>query len=100
VAGALIAGPVGAAVGGAAGLATGGTIEAITEPPPPPVRQYVVSNPVDPVYLEGEVVVGAGVPDTVELRPVPDYQYRYVDINGQPVLVDPQTRRIVYVVRQ
>lgn len=99
VAGALIAGPIGAAVGGVAGAATGGTIEAAAEPPPPPVREYVTSNPGEPVYLDGEVVVGAGVPDSVQLRDVPDYQYRYVDINGQPVLVDPQTRRIVYVVR-
>ena len=53
----------------------------------------------DPVYLEGEVVVGAGLPETVQLRPVPDYEYNYVYVNGQPVLVEPQSRRIVYVVR-
>jgi uncharacterized protein YraI len=99
VAGALIAGPVGAAIGGVAGAATGGTVDVLTSPPPQPVQTYIASNPVQPVYLEGEVVVGAGVPEAVELRPVPDYQYRYVDINRQPVLVDPQTRRIVYVVR-
>ena len=68
--------------------------------PPPQVRTYVVGNPVDPVYLQGEVVVGAGLPETVQLRPVPDYgTYRYVYVNGQPVLVDPASRRIVYVYR-
>lgn len=68
--------------------------------PPPQVGTYVVSNPVDPIYLEGEVVVGAGLPETVQLRPVPDYStYRYVYVNGQPVLVDPASRRIVYVYR-
>jgi len=68
-------------------------------PPPPAVQTYVVQNPVDPVYLNGEVVVGAGVPDTVKLVEVPDSQYDYVYVNGQPVLVDPGTRRIVYVYR-
>ena len=68
--------------------------------PPQQVRTYVVSNPVDPVYLQGEVVVGAGLPETVQLRPVPDYgTYRYVYVNGQPVLVDPASRRIVYIYR-
>ena len=44
--------------------------------------------------------VGAGVPESVKLTTVPDYEYRYVYVNGQPVLVDPQTRKIVYVDRQ
>ena len=63
------------------------------------MRTYVVSNPVDPVYLDGEVVVGAGLPETVELRTIPDYEYRYVYVNRQPVLVEPDSRRIVYVYR-
>ena len=67
--------------------------------PPPQIRTYVTSNPVDPVYLQGEVVVGAGLPETVQLRPVPDYSYRYVYVNRQPVLVDPASRRIVYIYR-
>ena len=99
VAGALIAGPLGAAVGGVAGAAVGGTAEGISSPPPEQVRTYVQSNQVDPVYLDGEVVVGAALPETVTLSEIPDYEYRYVYVNGQPVLVEPQTRRIVYVVR-
>jgi uncharacterized protein YraI len=90
VTGAIVAGPVGAAVGGV----TGAVLE-----PPQQIRTYVVANPVDPVYLQGEVVVGAGLPETVQLRPVPDYNYRYVYVNGQPVLVDPASRQIVYVYR-
>jgi uncharacterized protein YraI len=105
VAGALIGGPIGAvagaaiggAAGGVSGAATGAVVDAIS--PPDQVTTYVRSNPVDPVYLEGEVVVGAGLPETVQLRPVPDYEYNYVYVNGQPVLVEPQSRRIVYVVR-
>jgi uncharacterized protein YraI len=98
VGGALIAGPVGAAVGGAAGLALGGAVGSAAEPPPQ-VRTYVTQNRLDPVYLDGEVVVGAGVPETVRIREIPDYQYQYVYVNNQPVLVDPGTRRIVYVMR-
>ena len=98
VAGALIAGPIGAAIGGVAGATAGGVVgEAIQ--PTPAVREYVTTNQVEPVYLEGEVVVGAGVPETVQLQTVPDYEYRYAYINGQPVLIDPGTRRIVSVVR-
>ncbi|RWN59250.1 DUF1236 domain-containing protein [Mesorhizobium sp.] len=67
--------------------------------PPAEVRTYIETNRVDPVYLEGEVVTGATLPDTVELREIPDYDYRYVYVNGQPALVDPGTRRIMYVER-
>ncbi len=72
-------------------------IDAIT--PPETVRTYIDETPMDPVYLEGEVVVGASIPETVTFTEVPDYEYRYTRINGQPVLVDPGTRRIVYVYR-
>lgn len=98
VAGALIAGPLGAAVGGVAGAATGGFADAVIEPPAE-VRTYITANEVDPVFLDGEVVIGAGLPETVVLREVPDYEYRYVYVNNQPVLVEPQTRRIVYIAR-
>jgi uncharacterized protein YraI len=85
-------------VGPEDGMTTDDTIGTIE--PPSEVRTYVVDHRSDPVYLNGEVVVGAGLPDNVELTEIPDYQYRYVDVNGQPVLVDPRTRRIVYIVRQ
>ena len=98
VAGAIIGGPIGAAIGGVAGVAVGGTAGAAAEPPAE-VRTYVTSNKIDPIYLDGEVVVGAGLPETVELREIPDYEYRYVYLNGQPVLVEPGSRKIVYVLR-
>jgi uncharacterized protein YraI len=99
IAGAIIGGPIGAVVGGVAGATVGGTAEGIASPPPEKVVSYVQSNQGQPVYLDGEVVVGASLPETVVLSEVPDYEYRYVYVNGQPVLVEPQTRRIVYVVR-
>lgn len=81
----------GAIVGGVAGLATS------IVSPPDHVRTYVVENRVDPVLLEGEVVVGATLPDVVTLHPVPEYQYQYAYVNGVPVLVEPSSRRIVHV---
>ncbi|RWH70694.1 MAG: DUF1236 domain-containing protein [Mesorhizobium sp.] len=79
-------------------IIAGEPIEPIRRPPAE-VRTYIETNRVDPVYLEGEVVTGATLPDTVELREIPDYDYRYVYVNGQPALVDPGTRRIMYVER-
>ncbi|GGD31353.1 hypothetical protein GCM10011335_37980 [Aureimonas glaciei] len=92
--GALVGGPVGAAVGGVAGLAVGASAD-IADPD----IEYVRSNPVDPIYLEGEVVTGAQLPGTVELREIPQSKYRYVYVNGQPVIVQQDTRQIVRVIR-
>ena len=94
--GAVVGGPVGALVGAAIGGATG---NAATPEPPPEVRTYITANPQQPVVLEGEVVVGAGIPESVTLYEVPGQSdYRYVVVNGQPVLVNAE-RRIVYVYR-
>lgn len=67
--------------------------------PPAEVRTYITRHPAEPVYLDGEVVRGATLPDTVVLQSIPDYDYDYVYVNGQPVLVEPQSRRIVYIER-
>jgi len=72
-----------------------GSVEAIS--PPETVTTYVQTNPAQTVRLRGDVVVGASVPADVTFQEIPDYQYRYVRINDRPVLVDPGTRRIVYV---
>lgn len=95
--GAVVGGPVGALIGAAAGGTAG---NAATPEPAPEVRTYIDANPQQPVVLDGEVVVGAGVPDTVTLYDIPDQPgYKYVTINGQPVLVNPSDRRIVYIYR-
>lgn len=94
--GAVVGGPVGALVGAAIGGATG---NAATPEPPPEVRTYITANPQQPVVLDGEVVVGAGIPDSVTLYDIPGQpDYRYVVVNDLPVLVN-QDRRIVYVYR-
>lgn len=74
-----------------------GNVVVIT--PPEEIRTYIDDNPVDTVQLNGDLVVGATVPQSVEVHHIPDYQYSYVEVNNQPVLVDPRTRRIVYVYR-
>lgn len=94
IAGAALGGPVGAAVGGALGAATGAATT-----PEGTVTSYVLENPQNPVYLEGEVVVGATLPEVVPLNPVPESTYSYAYVNGVPVLVDPQARQVVYIVR-
>jgi uncharacterized protein YraI len=98
IAGAIVGGPIGAAVGGVAGAVAGGAVGTVA-PPSDTVRTYVTDNRADPIYLDGEVVEGATLPETVVLREIPDYEYRYVNVNGQDVLIDPATRRVVYIVR-
>lgn len=88
----LVGGPLAVAGGVAAGAIAG------AESVPEDTVTYVVSNPVDTIYVDGEVVVGAGIPQEVELVAVPDSEYQYVYLNGNPVLVD-QDRQIVRVVR-
>ena len=95
--GALIAGPVGAVAGAALG---GSAAAAANAEPDTEVTTYVTSNAVEPVYLDGEVVVGAGIPETVNVYDIPEQpDYRYAQINGQTVLVDPTSRQIVYIYR-
>lgn len=93
MAGAIIGGPIGAAVGGAAGFVAGG-VAGQTIDPPEQVRTYVSTNAVEPVYLDGEVVVGAGLPETVVLHEVPRYEYRYVrKVNGETYWLTPTPGR-------
>ncbi|MWD29247.1 DUF1236 domain-containing protein [Aquicoccus sp. SCR17] len=92
-AGALIAGPAGAAVGAIAGGATASASV------PEKTVTYVKENRIDPVYLEGEVVEGAVVPEEVEIVTIPDSDYAYLYVNGVPAVIDPADRSIVRVVR-
>lgn len=94
--GALVGGPLGALVGAGLGTAAG----AASTEPKAEVKTYIDANPHDPIILDGEVVLGAGVPETVTLYDIPDApEYKYVTLNGQPVLVDPNNRQIVYIYR-
>lgn len=80
------------------GAVVSGSIDAVIDPAPP-VISYIESNRYDPVVIESEISVGEILPGDIELHAIPDYEYRYVYVNDRPVLVDPDTRRIVYIVR-
>lgn len=94
IAGGVLGGPVGALIGAGVGMGIG-----TAAAPEDRVTTYVVENPVEPVYLDGEVVVGAGIPETVTLAEVPESEYYYAYINGNRVLVEREQRRVVYIVR-
>lgn len=94
IAGAVIAGPVGALVGVMLGGGFGAAVA-----PDAKVTTYVTGNPTEPVYLDGEVVIGAGIPETVMLSDVPDSEYSYAYVNGVPVIVERKQRQVVYIVR-
>ncbi|WP_289153646.1 DUF1236 domain-containing protein [uncultured Salipiger sp.] len=89
-----VGGPAAIAAGALIGAATGAAAQVEQE-----TVTYIQTNPVEPVYLDGEVAVGAGIPEQVELYTVPDSDYTYVNVNRQPVVVDPENRRIVQVIR-
>ena len=98
------AGPVGAIVGGAVGAATGtvGGILGVDERPR--FREYVYRERRASFRYEGDVRVGAVLPQRGvtyyefprEYRVRPGYRYTYV--NERPVIVEPRTRRIVEII--
>ena len=74
-----------------------GVVEAIT--PPTMVSAYVSQQTVDPVFVSGEVVVGSVLPETVPLYAVPELPYHFAMVNGQNVLVEKDTHKVVYIYR-
>jgi Protein of unknown function (DUF1236) len=93
-AGGSVAGPVGAAVGGTVGAAVGAGLEI-----PNAVITSIQGERVPSVTVRERVVVGAPLPATVELRPVPNYtQYRYAVVNDRRVIVEPKTRKIIKII--
>jgi len=86
--------PVGAMV---AVPPTVGVVEPI--PPAPEVLSYVTQQVIEPVLVDGEVMVGATLPAAAPVYPIPQSPYVFSYINGQRVLVEPRARRIVYVIR-
>lgn len=65
---------------------------------PAQVRTYVTQQSRPSVVLEGPVVVGQPLPDTVEYQVIPDTDgYAYTVINNQKVLIDPKTRSVIEV---
>jgi hypothetical protein len=92
--GAVVGGPIGAVVGGVVGGVAGAAVD-----PPKRVRTYITTTQVQPVEYSGNVAVGAVLPETVTEYDIPHYdRYRWTFINGQRLLVDRRTHKIVAVV--
>ncbi|PAP95478.1 DUF1236 domain-containing protein [Mesorhizobium wenxiniae] len=63
------------------------------------IREYVKKQPLASVKIPGvELNIGSTLPETVELREVPDVKYRYVVVDNRTVLVDPGTRKIIKII--
>jgi uncharacterized protein DUF1236 len=108
VAGAIAAPIAAQAQSDTVGVVRGGSVvigdsEGITVEQRPAFREYVVRERVPTFTIPDRVTVGAvlpeagityyDVPQTVATTP-----YRYTVVNGQTVLVEPRSRRIVQVV--
>ena len=104
-AGATLGSLIAYAAGGPAGviIASGiaGTTAAVAAvEPSEETLVFVTENPVETIYLNGEVVVGAGVPAEIETYEIPAQpELRYLTINGETVLVDAESNVIVRVIR-
>jgi hypothetical protein len=69
----------------------------------PAFREYIARERVPTYTIPDRVIVGGVLPETgVEYYDVPQTYavtpYRYTVVNGQTILVEPRTRRIVQVV--
>ena len=110
---AAIAGALGAPVAAQAqsdtvGMGRGNTViidnsNGIAVDQRPAFREYVIRERVPTYTVQERVVVGGVLPEFgVTYYDVPQSYgqttYRYTVVNGQTVLVDPRTRRIVQVV--
>jgi hypothetical protein len=68
------------------------------------IKQYVTTHKVAPARVKERVVVGATIPQDVELAPVPSdwgpsfSRYRYIYTGDDVVLVDPGTRKVIQVI--
>ncbi len=93
LAGAVVAGPVGLVVGGIAGATIGHSVA-----PPSQVKTYVTTQTTAPVAYAGEVAVGKTVDGEVVWQRVPDYpKYSWARLNGERVVVDNDTHKVVAV---
>jgi hypothetical protein len=88
----FLGGPIGAVIGGFAGATIGASagVSAST-------IDYAARNPVDPIYLDADVDVGARLGDNVRIYEVEgDPKYGYVYANNRVYIVDRDTREIVH----
>lgn len=64
----------------------------------PEVDTWIMEQPGDTVTIDGDIVVGTAVPDSVQVIEVPKHdKYGYVVVNKKRVLVDRGTRKVIKV---
>jgi Protein of unknown function (DUF1236) len=105
---AAIGAPIAAQAQSTTGAARGNTVvipdsDGIPVDQRPAFREYVIREQVPPFTMPDRVVVGGVLPEAgITYYDVPQSfaatTYRYTVVNGQTVLVEPRTRRIVQVV--
>jgi hypothetical protein len=105
---AAISTPIAARAQSTVGVVRGGTVvvddnEGIAVDQRPAFREYIVRERVPNYTIPDRVIVGGVLPETgVTYYDVPQTfgvtPYRYTVVNGQTVLVEPRSRRIVQVV--
>lgn len=65
---------------------------------PQRARDYVIAHPSDPVVIEGDVSQGYVLPERIVVRPIPESPgYGYIYVDGRPVIVSMENRRVVYL---
>ncbi|MEK1889074.1 MAG: DUF1236 domain-containing protein [Phyllobacterium sp.] len=65
---------------------------------PQGARDYVIANPSDPVVFDEDVSQGYVVPKKIVVHEIPDNPgYGYIYVNGRPVIVSMENRRVVYL---
>jgi hypothetical protein len=85
------------------GTIAGGPVEGIAIEQRPAFREYITQQRVPAFTVPDRIAVGATLPDAgVTYYDVPQTfgmtPYRYTVVNGQTVLVEPRSRRIVQVI--
>ena len=68
------------------------------------IKQYVVQKKVAPITMSEKAVVGATIPQNVELVTVPSdwgptfANYRYLYTDNRVVLVEPSSRKVIQII--
>lgn len=58
---------------------------------------FALANPVAPIDVTGDVVVGQVLPDGSTVSTIPDSRYGYVYFGDRPALVDAQTNTVIWI---
>lgn len=66
---------------------------------PSEVETYIVKEKTPSVMMQGEVIVGSELPNTVIIHKVPKFDaFSYAVVNNRRVVVDAKTRRVIKII--